>query len=163
MFFGNRLALHRFLNGSLDLINLGKDFEIVRNKNQKTRCEKQMLPKVEGIFKSYDKVQSAGAVYLSKQEDIENIRCNVDSAVIDGVAYTTDFIYEKKDGTLAVRECVFRKLITKPKTVKLLDASRSFWMKRGVMDWGIIIDADASISENKCDAKSAVLGGGLNE
>lgn len=132
----------------------------MRNKNQKTRCEKQVLPKVEGIFKSYDKVQSAAAIYLSQLEDVENIRCNVDSAVIDGVAYTTDFVFEKTDSTLAVRECVFRKLLTKPKTVKLLDTSRSFWMKRGVMDWGIIIDPDASTSENECDAG---LGGGLNE
>ena len=60
----------------------------MRKKNQKIRCEKQRLPKFKGLCKTYDKVQTATAVYLSQQEDIICIRCNVDSAVIDGKEYT---------------------------------------------------------------------------
>ena len=41
-----------------------------------------------------------------------------------------------------VRECVFRKYLMKPKTVKLLDASREYWFRKGISDWGLIIDAE---------------------
>lgn len=48
----------------------------------------------------------------------------------------------KTDGDLMVRECVFRKFLMKPLTVKLLDASREYWLKRGVTDWGVVIDEE---------------------
>ena len=112
----------------------------MRNKSVKKRCEKQMLPNFEGLCKTYDKLQSATAIYLSQQTDINNIRCNVESFELDGKKYTSDFVYEKEDGEIVVRECVFRNLLMKPLTVKLLDASRSFWLSRGVTDWGIVID-----------------------
>ena len=41
-----------------------------------------------------------------------------------------------------VRECVFRKFLKKPMTVKLLDASRDYWNNHGVSDWGIVIDEE---------------------
>ena len=90
----------------------------MRKKNQKIRCEKQRLPKVKGLCRTYDKVQTATAVYLSQREDIICIRCNVDSAVIDGKEYTTDFVCEMADGTLSVRECLYRRYITKPSNLK---------------------------------------------
>lgn len=52
---------------------------------------------------------------------------------------------------------MFRKLLDKPKTMKLLDASRNFWLSRGVSDWGLIVDADASTQESK------LIGGATNE
>ena len=39
-----------------------------------------------------------------------------------------------------IRECVFRKHLTKPMTAKLLDESRNYWRRRGVTDWGIVVD-----------------------
>lgn len=56
------------------------------------------------------------------------------------VHYTTDFVCVKVDGDLMVRECVFRKHLMKPLTVKLLDASREYWLRHGVTDWGLVID-----------------------
>ena len=41
-----------------------------------------------------------------------------------------------------VMECVQRKYLQKPMTVKLLDISRDYWLKHGVSDWGIVIDAE---------------------
>ena len=32
------------------------------------------------------------------------------------------------------------KYLTKPLTVKLLDFSRNYWLKRGIKDWGIVIN-----------------------
>ena len=42
---------------------------------------------------------------------------------LDGLEYTTDFVCVKAGGDLRVRECVRRKFLTKPLTVKLLDDS----------------------------------------
>ena len=111
----------------------------MRNKGLKTRCTKQSLPKFEGVCKTFDKVQTAAAIVLSKMEDVKTIRSNVDSAIVDGTQYTSDFVCEKRNGDLAIWECVYGKHLMKPLTVKLLDASRSFWLSRGA-EWGVIID-----------------------
>ena len=36
--------------------------------------------------------------------------------------------------------CIPGSIWTKPKTVKLLDVSRTYWQRRGVQDWGLVID-----------------------
>ena len=56
--------------------------------------------------------------------------------------YFKGFVCVKADGDLMVRECVFRKFLTKPMTVKLLDASRDYWLSHGVSDWGMVIDEE---------------------
>ena len=79
---------------------------------------------------------------LQNDNDIQEIRCNV---LLDGLsegAYTSDFVCVKANGDLMVRECVFRKFLTKPMTVKLLDASRDYWLNHGVSDWGMVIDEE---------------------
>lgn len=55
---------------------------------------------------------------------------------------------QKKRGVL-VRECVYRKYLTKPVTIKLLDASRQYWSRHGVTDWGIAIESEVSAHEEK--------------
>ena len=52
----------------------------------------------------------------------------------------------KTNGNLMVRECVFRKFLTKPLTLKLLDISKTYWLSRGVTDWGLVIDREESLS-----------------
>ena len=39
-----------------------------------------------------------------------------------------------------VRECVYRKVLTKPMTVRLLDASREYWLRHGVSDWAVVVE-----------------------
>lgn len=115
----------------------------MRKKNFKGRCEKRKLPKMEGICATYDKVQYATADYLSEQEEITEIRCNVWLEGLDSdTDYTSDFVCVKKNGDLMVRECVFRKYLTKPMTARLLEESRSYWERHGVTDWGIVIDEE---------------------
>lgn len=41
-----------------------------------------------------------------------------------------------------VMECVQRRYLQKPMTVKLLDISRDYWLKHNISDWGIVIDAE---------------------
>lgn len=115
----------------------------MRKRNYKGRCEKRKIPKVDGICATYDKVQSATVDYLALQGEIEEIRCNV---WLEGLGldteYMSDFVCVKKSGDLMVRECVFRKYLTKPLTARLLEESRSYWERHGVTDWGIVIDEE---------------------
>lgn len=102
---------------------------------------KQVLPHFEDVVRTYDDLQEAAAKLLSGCEDYQVIRANVECCRVDDVAYTTDFICQKSDGTYAVFECVCRKHLDKPKTVKLLSASQQFWEGRGAQ-WGIITDRE---------------------
>lgn len=114
----------------------------MRKKSYKGRCEKRTLPKCKEVCKTYDAIQAAYAEVLQECDEVKEIRCNV---LLDGLEigeYTSDFVCVKPDGDLMVRECVFRKFLMKPMTVKLLDASREYWLNHGVSDWGIVIDAE---------------------
>lgn len=114
----------------------------MRKKNFKGRCEKRMVGKCSEVCRTYDVIQSAYVNLLQESEEIREIRCNV---FLDGLEigeYTSDFVCTKADGDLMVRECVFRKFLMKPLTVKLLDASREYWGRHGVTDWGVVIDEE---------------------
>lgn len=114
----------------------------MRKKNFKGRCEKISLRKCQEVCRTYDPIQRKYAEILDETPDIQEIRCNV---LLDGLAageYTSDFVCIKTGGDLMVRECVQRKHLLKPLTVKLLDASRDFWTKRGVQDWGLVINVE---------------------
>ncbi len=95
--------------------------------------------KCKEICRTYDSVQKAFTNVLQTDESITEIRCNV---LLDGVSageYTTDFVFIKANNILMVRECLFKKHLTKPQTVKLLDISRNYWLNHGVTDWGLVI------------------------
>lgn len=91
------------------------------------------------MFKGYDEVQIAYVDVLSKRKDIVEIQCNVP---LDDTEYMTDFVCKKDSRELLVRECLYRRLITKPMTIRLLDESREYWTRRGVTDWGIVVDEE---------------------
>lgn len=114
----------------------------MRKKNYKGRCEKRALSKCKEICRTFDDIQFAYADMLQQNDSITEIRCNV---LLDGLElgeYTTDFVCVKADNDLMVRECVSRKFLTKPLTVKLLDISREYWLRHGVTDWGIVTDEE---------------------
>ena len=114
----------------------------MRNANQKSRCVKKALPKFTTICKTYDVVQTAYADVLSEDSTVNSIQCNV---LLDDDfegKFTTDFLITRGDGTLAVRECVLRTSLLRPRTIKLLDLSQRYWLKNGVTDWAVIIDAE---------------------
>lgn len=71
----------------------------MRKKNFKGRCEKRVLPKMDGICKTYDKVQYATADYLANLADIREVRCNVWLEGLESeIEYTSDFVCTKQDG-----------------------------------------------------------------
>ena len=109
----------------------------MRKKNYKGRCEKRAISKSKDVCRTFDPIQYAYADVLQASEDIKEIRCNVSMDGLSTGKYTSDFVCVKTSGDLLVRECVNRKFLTKPLTVKLLDDSRLYWLRRGVTDWGI--------------------------
>lgn len=114
----------------------------MRRKNYKGRCEKRVLGKSTEVCRLYDEIQALYANRLQDCEKIKEIRCNVLLEGLEVGDYTSDFVCEKLDGDLMVRECVYRKFLTKPMTVKLLDASYEYWLKHGVTDWRLVIDEE---------------------
>jgi hypothetical protein len=113
----------------------------MRKINFKGRCEKRVLSKCKSVFKSYDPIQNAYADYLEANATILEILGNVPLDGDDCSDYMSDFVCTTVDGECMVRECVSHKLLVKPLTGKLLDMSRTYWMRRGVKDWGIVTDA----------------------
>lgn len=112
----------------------------MRPVNIKDRCTKKRLNKSESVVKLYDKLQLAYASVLEANEEIKEVRCNVIIDPVGGSNFTTDFVCVKTNGDITVRECVYRKRLSLPRTAKLLDASRNFWANHGVSDWGLVID-----------------------
>ena len=114
----------------------------MRKKNYKGRCEKRVISKCTDTFRSYDAIQSAYADVIQDDDSIISMSCNVPLDGDDVGEYTTDFVCQRNDGSVMIRECVQRKHLLKPMTVKLLDMSKAYWEKRGVTDWGLVIDAE---------------------
>ena len=111
-------------------------------KNFKGRCRKWKLEKCKDVMRAYSDIQAANAERLEKGDEVKEFQCNV---LLDGLEegeYTSDFLCVKADGDFMVRECVERKFLMKPRTVKLLDASKNYWLRHGVKDWGLVIDAE---------------------
>lgn len=114
----------------------------MRKKNYKGRCEKRKLSKCTDVVRTYDEIQYAYADMLEQNKSVKSYQCNVLLEGVEEDAYTSDFMCEKTDGDLMVRECVKRDHISKPMTARLLDLSRSYWLGRGVTDWGIVTNEE---------------------
>lgn len=114
----------------------------MRKKNYKGRCNKQYIQKCKYACCTYDDVQLNYLKLLEENEEIVQVDCNVLLETDTDDEYTSDFVCKKRSGELMVRECVLRKFLTKPATIKMLDISREYWFDRGVSDWGLVIDAD---------------------
>lgn len=98
------------------------------------------MDKFVTICKTYEPIQSAYANILVENKDVSEVRCNV---VLDGecAEYMTDLVCTKINGDLMVRECISRKLLSRPQMAAMMDMSRTYWLRHGVTDWGIVVDA----------------------
>lgn len=118
----------------------------MRKKNYKGRAEKRMVEKCADICVTYDGLHKKLTDILSEDEGIKEFRCNV---LLKGLGYTSDVVATAKDGHLIVYECAYRKTLIRPSVGKLLDMSRDYWMKHGVLheDWRLVVDAEEPIVE----------------
>lgn len=114
----------------------------MQKKNFKGRCQKVKLSKCEDVVRIYSAIQASYALRLEKEERIKEFQCNVPLEGLEEGEYTSDFVCMKTDGDLMVRECVERKYLMKPMTVRLLDSSRDYWKRNGVEDWGLVINEE---------------------
>lgn len=117
-------------------------WEKMRKKSYKGRCEKRMLSKCSSICRTYDSIQTSYAEILENDPDIVEIQCNVILEDLEDGVYMSDFLCTKTNNEKMVRECVQRKHLMKPLTVKLLDISRDYWLEHGIEDWGLVINEE---------------------
>ena len=107
----------------------------------KGRVIKRQLSKCKDICRSYSEIQDDYARFLQINDDVKAFSCNVQlTDDPETESYTSDFVITLADGTLRVRECVYRKHLERPSTARLLDLSKDYWRSKGVMDWGIVVD-----------------------
>jgi hypothetical protein len=119
----------------------------VQKKNFKGRCEKRRLKKSSEVCRFYSDIQSAYGDILDSEETIAEIFCNQPMEGLELGDFTSDFLCKKTNNDFMVRECVQRKFLTKPMTVKQLDASRDYWLKHGISDWGIVTNKGGGTDE----------------
>lgn len=115
-----------------------KEFQM-RKKDYKGRCMKKTSPKSETVCRLYDDLQISFLKNLEADDDVISIQTN---APLDDLDFTSDFLCRRANGDFMLRECVYRKYLTKPLTAEQLDLSRMYWAKHGVVDWGVVIDAE---------------------
>ncbi len=100
---------------------------VMRRTDYKGKRIKRNLTKCCEVFKSYDRVQDSYGTMLENDPEIVEIKCNVPLEDHSIGEYTTDFVCTKEDGSIMVRECVYRKNLLRPKTITLLDFSQRYW------------------------------------
>ena len=104
---------------------------------------KKKLNKCERLFRAYNELQLKYGEALDINDEIVEIKFNVLLKEFElGDTFTTDFVCTKRNNQLMVRECVYKKNLLKPSTIKMLDASRNYWISKGVNDWGIVLDGE---------------------
>ena len=113
----------------------------MRNTKTHTVVLKKKLTKCKDIFKAYSELQFKYGEQLERQSNIAEIKCNIpiDVPELEG-SFTTDFYCVKSDGSIMVRECVYQDKLLKPFYIKTLDASRNYWLSKGINDWGLVLN-----------------------
>ena len=108
----------------------------MRNSHTRTSTIKKRLSKCSGIFYAYSPLQLKYGELLSKRDDVVEFKANVklDNFPL-GDSYTTDFVITLANGQTVIRECSYKDRLLKPLTIKLLDASREYWLAKG-FKWG---------------------------
>lgn len=113
----------------------------MRNSKTHSKTLKRRLTKSQTIFYAYNDIQYAYGIKLDSNPDVVDIKCNVKLiGCPEGEHYTTDFYCTKINGEIMVRECVEKEKLLKPLTAKMLDISRIYWLSKGVVDWGIVLN-----------------------
>lgn len=107
----------------------------MKKKNYRgTACTKRSVAKCIGVCRTFGILETAYADRLSQEKKVKSFQTNIP---ICG-EFMTDFLICKKDGTMAVRECVYRKILTRASTLNRLDISKKYWEEKGIIDWGIV-------------------------
>ena len=91
----------------------------MRNIRTRTKCIRVSSDKSSGVCRCYSDLQLRYLEKLDKDNDVKEVRLNVKLQDLDiEGTYSTDFVITLKDETTRIRECVLRKHLTKPLTIK---------------------------------------------
>lgn len=112
----------------------------MRKKDFKGKVVKKKVSKSKAVCRCYNDLQLAALDRFEADDDIIEIQMNIGLDDAELKLYMTDFLCKRENGDYLVRECAFRKVLLRPQTVKLLDLSRNYWHRRGVKDWGIVVE-----------------------
>ena len=99
----------------------------MRKANYKGRCEKRKVSKCEYICRTYSKIQSVYVDELEKDDTVASFECNVFLKGVADTLYTTDFVIKMTDGSIRVRECVWRFNLNKPSYDRC--AAQILWLR----------------------------------
>lgn len=94
----------------------------MRKQKYKGRCEKRILSKSDEVCRFYSDLQSKYADKLDSDNGIKQIHCNV---YLCNTEYMSDFLCTRKNGDVFIRECVERRFLNKPMTIKMLDITKT--------------------------------------
>lgn len=126
-----------------DCINIQKGgANTMQKRNYKGRCEKLSVSKAKDVCHIYNDIQKEYLFKLQDDKNIKEIRCNVFMEGLELGEFTSDFQCITIANDIIIRECVHHNTITKPLTAKRLDASREYWLRHGIEDWGIVTDEE---------------------
>ena len=114
----------------------------MRNIKTHSKTMKKKLNKCKTIFYAYNELQFKYGNFLDEKDNVSEFKCNVRINCSLGDNYTTDFYIINKDGSITIRECVYREKLNKPLTAKMLDSSRNYWLSKGIKNWGIVINEE---------------------
>ena len=105
----------------------------IRNHTRTSVIKVKFSKAVNGVCKLYSSLQRKLAERFENDDSVETYEANVkvDELPIDGT-FTTDFLVKFNDGSLKAYECILRRHLTKPMSMKLLSLSRTHWIKKGV-------------------------------
>ena len=112
----------------------------MRKFKNKGKCVKVKSSKSKETCKLFDEISIQYLKVLEQNEDIIEIQSNVRLIAVEGDEFCSDFVCLKSNNELMVRECVYRKHLSKPLTITRLDISMNYWNSRGVIDFGIVIE-----------------------
>ena len=112
----------------------------MRKRGFKGKVVKKRALKAATVCRCYDDLQLAALDAFEADDDIVEIQMNIGLDDAELKLYMTDFLCKRTNGSYFVRECAFRKVLLRPQTVKLLDGSRNYWQRKGIRDWGIIVE-----------------------
>lgn len=103
---------------------------------------KKKIPKCTTTFFAYSNLQQRYGEILSTRDEVIEFKANVKLEGFSlGDHYTTDFLITTAKG-LQVRETLSRNQLFKKSKIVLLDASREYWLSKGITDWGLVVNEE---------------------
>ncbi len=113
----------------------------VKNHTRVSVVRTKFRKSINGTCSLYSPLQKRFAEFLDKDNNVKEFEANVvvSDLELEGT-YTTDFVVKYNDESIKAWECVLRRHITKPKTLKMLSASREYWLKKGIK-WSVVTEA----------------------